>query len=43
MSGNDSQELVKKFKLLIRKLSKQGLLPKADVEDLLQTLADLNY
>ena len=43
MSGNDSQELVKKFKLLIRKLSKQGLLPKSDVEDLLETLADLNY
>ncbi len=43
MSGNDSQELVKKFKLLIRKLSKQNLLPKADVEDLLETLADLGY
>ncbi len=43
MSGNDSQEMVKKFKLLIRKLSKQNLLPKADVEDLLDTLSDLNY
>jgi hypothetical protein len=52
MSGNDSQELVKKFKLLIRKLSKQGLLPKADVEgllpkadveELLDILVDLNY
>ena len=43
MSGNDSKELVKSFKLLIRKLSKQGLLPKADVEDILDTLMDLNY
>jgi hypothetical protein len=43
MSGNDSVELVKKFKLLIRKLTKQGLLPKSDVEDILETLADLNY
>lgn len=43
MSGNDSKELVKTFKLLIRKLSKQGLLPKADVEDILDTLMNLNY
>lgn len=43
MAGNDSQELVKKFKLLVRKLSKQGLLPKADVEDILDTLSDLGY
>lgn len=43
MSGNDSIELVKKFKLLVRKLSKQGLLPKADVEDMLDTLLDLGY
>lgn len=43
MSGNDSVELVKKFKLLIRKLSKQGLLPKTDVDDLIDTLSDLNY
>jgi hypothetical protein len=43
MSGNDSVELVKKFKLLIRKLSRQGLLPKADVDDLMDTLIELNY
>jgi hypothetical protein len=43
MSGNDSLELVKKFKLLIRKLSKQGLLPKADVDDLNDLLSDLGY
>jgi hypothetical protein len=43
MSGNDSVELVKKFKLLIRKLSRQGLLPKADVDDLMDTLIELGY
>lgn len=43
LSGNDSQELVKRFKLLIRKLSRQGLLPKAEVNDLLDTLLDLGY
>ena len=43
LSGNDSVELVKKFKLLTRKLSRQGLLPKADVDELLDTLTDLGY
>jgi len=43
MSGNDSVELVKKFKLLIRKLAKQGLLPKNDVDDLMDTLLDIGY
>lgn len=43
MSGNDSQELVKKFKLLIRRLSKLDLLPKADVDDLNDLLTDLGY
>jgi hypothetical protein len=43
MSGNDSKEMVRKFKLLTRKLSKQGLLPKADVEDINDVLTDLGY
>jgi hypothetical protein len=43
MSGNDSKEMVRKFKLLTRKLSKQGLLPKADVEDINDILTDLGY
>lgn len=43
MSGNDSQELVKQFKLIIRKLMRQGLLPKSDVEDILSTLIELGY
>jgi hypothetical protein len=43
LAGNDSVELVKKFKLLIRKLAKQGLLPKADVEEMIETLWDLGH
>lgn len=43
MAGNDSLELVKKFKLLIRKLSKQKLLPRNEVDDLLETLQILGY
>lgn len=43
MAGNDSKELVKKFKLLVRKLSKQGLLPKNDVEEINDILTDLGY
>lgn len=43
MSGNDSVELVKKFKLLVRKLSKQGLLPKSDVDEIIDTLLELGY
>jgi hypothetical protein len=43
MSGNDSKELVKKFKILVRKLGKQNLLPKNEVEELLDLLQDLGY
>jgi hypothetical protein len=43
MSGNDSKELVKKFKVLILKLSKQNILPKNEVNELLQDLLSLGY
>ena len=43
MSGNDSKELVKKFKILILKLSKQNILPKNEVQELLQDLLSLGY
>lgn len=43
MAGNDSKELVKKFKLLVVKLTKQGLLPKSESSELLQTLVELGY
>jgi hypothetical protein len=43
MSGNDSKELVKKFKVLILKLSKQNVLPKNEVQELLEDLLSLGY
>jgi hypothetical protein len=43
MAGNDSHELVKKFKLLTMKLTRQGLLPKNEVMDLFQDLVSLGY
>jgi hypothetical protein len=43
MSGNDSKELVKNFKVLILKLSKQNVLPKNEVQELLQDLLTLGY
>lgn len=43
MSGNDSNELIKKFKLHILKLSKTGALPKREVTELLETLLELGY
>ena len=43
MSGNDSKELVKNFKILILKLSKQNILPKTEVNELLTDLLSLGY
>ena len=43
LAGNDNKDLVKNFKLLIRKLSKLKLLPKNDVEDLIDLLITLGY
>jgi hypothetical protein len=43
MSGNDSQELVKEFKLLIMRLNSKGLLPKKQTTDLLCELASLGF
>jgi hypothetical protein len=43
MSGNDSKELVKKFKVLILKLSKQNILPKNEVQEILEDLLTLGY
>jgi len=43
MSGNDSKELVKKFKVLILKLSKQKVLPATEVNELLHDLLALGY
>jgi len=43
MAGNDSHELVKKFKILTMKLTRQGLLPKNEVMDLFEDLVSLGY
>ena len=43
MSGNDNKELIKKFKLLIIKLSRRGALPKKEVTDILSELVELGY
>ena len=43
MSGNDNKDLVKKFKILILKMSKSGELPKSQVNELLTDLAELGY
>jgi hypothetical protein len=43
LSGNDSRELVKKFKALILKLSRNGYLPKPEVNELLELLSSLSY
>lgn len=43
MSGNDNNDLIKKFKIHILKLSKTGALPKREVMELLETLLELGY
>lgn len=43
MSGNDNKEMVKKFKALMLKLVKQGLLPRNEVSELMEDLNTLGY
>jgi hypothetical protein len=43
MSGNDSTELIKKFKLLIIKLTHQDRLPKGQAKEILMDLAQIGY
>jgi hypothetical protein len=43
MAGNDSKELIKKFKLLIIKLSKNGTIPKRESSEVMQELLELGY
>lgn len=43
LSGNDSTELIKKFKTLIVKLVHNGRLPKGQAKELLMDLASLGY
>lgn len=43
LAGNDSKELIKNFKVLVMKLTRQNLLPKNEVMDLFQDLLSLGY
>ena len=43
MAGNDSKELIKKFKLHLMKLSKNGSLPKKEVSEIMEELLQLGF
>ena len=43
MAGNDSKELIKKFKILILRLSKTGTLPKNQVSEIMTELLEMGY
>ena len=43
MSGNDNKELIRSFKALIMKLSREGSLPKAQTREILNELLELGY
>lgn len=43
MSGNDSKELIKNFKILLLRLSKSGKLPKNQVNEIFEELLNLGY
>jgi hypothetical protein len=43
LAGNDSQELVKKFKQLLLKMSNRDLIPRRQVKELLVMLTENGY
>ena len=43
MSGNDSKELIKNFKIMLLRLSKSGKLPKNQVNEIFEELLNLGY
>jgi hypothetical protein len=43
LAGNDSTVLIKKFKLLLLKLSKNGTLPKRESQEIMEDLIQLGY
>jgi hypothetical protein len=43
LAGNNSKELVSKFKALLNKLSKNNILPKSQVREILEELLELGY
>jgi hypothetical protein len=43
MAGNDSKDLIKKFKVHLIKLSKMGSLPKKEVSEIMEELIEMGY
>jgi len=43
LAGNDSNELIKKFKLLLLRLSKNGSIPKRETVEIMEDLISLGY
>jgi hypothetical protein len=43
LAGNDSSVLIKQFKLLLLKLSKNGSLPKNECQEIMEDLIQLGY
>jgi hypothetical protein len=43
MSGNDNVELIKKFKILLMKLSKKDVIPSREAKDILFELTSMGY
>jgi hypothetical protein len=43
LAGNDSTILIKKFKLLLLKLSKNGIIPKRETSEIMEDLLQLGY
>lgn len=43
LSGNDSPELIKKFKLILLRLSRNGTIPKREATELMEDLIQLGY
>ena len=43
MSGNDNVDLIKRFKVLIIKLTNKGLIPKGQSKDILMDLVSMGF
>jgi len=43
LAGNDSTELIKKFKILLLKLTNKNLIPSREAKDLLFDLTTMGY
>jgi hypothetical protein len=43
LAGNDSPELIKKFKLILLRLSKNGTIPKREASELMEELLQLGF